>query len=114
MLRTFRHFGGCNLRYGCTEVVRNPATGLLVFALPGMSPEGPPGFQASDGQLLAAVAAAAPDQRAVWDAVSELLPLLLHATADGPLRGFSVDVETTGLQWRTERILELAAVDLTT
>ncbi|GLI61747.1 hypothetical protein VaNZ11_004167 [Volvox africanus] len=85
-----------------------------VFSLPGMDLKGPPGYQASGTELLAAVAAATPDQHAVWAAVWELMPLLLHVTADGPLRGFSVDVETTGFNWRAERVMELAAVDLTT
>ncbi|GIL92633.1 hypothetical protein Vretimale_14161 [Volvox reticuliferus] len=92
----------------------SPAACFSVFSLPGMGPQGPPGYQASGTELLAAVAAAMPDQHAVWGAVWELMPLLLHVTADGPLRGFAVDVEASGFNWRVERVMELAAVDLTT
>ncbi|KAG2493591.1 hypothetical protein HYH03_008109 [Edaphochlamys debaryana] len=91
---------------------RPPQPSFSVFSLPGMDRSA--AHAASGEELLSAVAAAAPDQGEVWRAVEELAPLLLSATADGPLRGFALDVETTGRGWETDRVIELAMVDLPT
>ena len=79
-----------------------------------MDAAGPRGRQASAAELFAALAAAAPDQRAVWAAVAELAPRLLSATAHGPLRGFAVDLETTGRQWAEHRVIDVGVMDLAT
>ncbi|PNH05885.1 DNA polymerase III PolC-type [Tetrabaena socialis] len=99
-----------------TVAARPPgaAPPFSVFRLPGMSLAGPAGRQASAEELLAAVAAAEPDQMAVWGAVQELMPYLLSITRTGPLRGFAFDTETTGRNWRTDKVIELAVVDLAT